>query len=143
MLSERKKKEMEMFTICQTSGDININDRFNGTRYLTPVLFDEYYAKTPCICIGKIGNSERIFVTEDKLCYFSVTYGWGEKDGFLVVLNQGFEFKHDQPMGINELKEFVTNPPETHGFASHMKVGLEITNAKLIIQLLEKHNNVK
>ena len=139
MMSERKKKEMEIFTICQTSGDVNIGDRFMGTRFLSSVLYDKYYAKTPCVCIGKIGNSERVFVTEDKLCYFSVTYGWGEKDGFLVALNQGFEFKHDQPMEIAELKEFVANPPEAHGFASNMKRGLEIAEAKKIIELLQKN----
>ena len=140
MMSERKKKEMEIFAICQTSGDVNINDRFKGTKFLSSVLYDDYYAKTPCICIGKIGNSERVFVTEDKLCYFSVTYGWGEKDGFLVALNQGFEFKHDQPMGIKELKEFIANSTEAHGFASHMKQGLELAVAKKIIELLEKNN---
>ena len=140
MMSERKKKEMEIFTICQKSGDVNINDCFKGTKFLSSVLYDNYYAKTPCICIGKIGNSERVFVTEDKLCYFSVTYGWGEKDGFLVALNQGFEFKHVMPMGIKELKEFIANPPEAHGFASHMKQGLELAVAKKIIELLEKNN---
>ena len=130
MVSERKKKEMEIFTICQTSGDVNIGNRFKGAKFLSSVLYDNYYAKTPCICIGKIDNSERVFVTEDKLCYFSVTYGWGEKDGYLVALNQGFEFKHDQPMGIKELKEFITNSTEAHGFASHMKQGLELAVAK-------------
>ena len=140
MVSERKKKEMEIFTICQTSGDVNIGNRFKGAKFLSSVLYDNYYAKTPCICIGKIDNSERVFVTEDKLCYFSVTYGWGEKDGYLVALNQGFEFKHDQPMGINELKEFIANSTEAHGFASHMKQGLELAVAKKIIEILEKNN---
>lgn len=43
-------------------------------------------------------------------------------------------------MGVDELKEFIANPPEAHGFASHMNKGLEIGAAKKIIQLLEKNN---
>ena len=67
MMSKRKMYENEIYTICQTSGDVNINDRFNGVKLLLSVFHAEYYAKTPCVCIGKVGNSERVFVTEDKL----------------------------------------------------------------------------
>lgn len=140
MMSKRKMYESKIYTICQTSGDVNINDRFNGVKFMLSVFHAEYYAKTPCICIGKIGDSERVFVTEDKLCYFSVTDGWGVNDGYIFALNLGFEFKHDKPMGIYEIKEFVANTPEAHGFTSHMKKGLEIGVAKKIIKLLENTN---
>lgn len=40
MMSERKKKEMEIFTICQKSGDVKINDCFKGTKFLSSVLYD-------------------------------------------------------------------------------------------------------
>lgn len=64
----------------------------------------------------------------------------GRKRWLSFCLNLGFEFKHDKPMGVDELKEFVANPPEARGFASHTKKGLEIKAAKKIIQLLEKNN---
>lgn len=139
MLSQRKEYQNEIYRICQKSGDVSINDRFNGVHFFGSVLYDKYYETMPCVCIGKIGNSERVFLTEDKLCYFSVTGGWGEKDGFLVALSQGFEFKHDTPMELDDLKKFVSNPPEAHGFASHMKRGIEIGVAKKIINLLENN----
>ena len=139
MLSKRKEYQNEIYNVCQKSGDVNINDRFNGVHFLGLVFFEKYYETTPCVCIGKIGSSERVFLTEDKLCYFSVTGGWGEKDGFLVALSQGFEFKHDNPMGLDDLKKFVINPPRAHGFASHMKRGMEISIAKKIINILDYH----
>lgn len=139
MLSKRKEYENEVYKICQKSGDINVNDRFAGVKFMLSVINDEYYSHLPCICIGKIDNSERVFVSEDKLCYFSVTSGWGQKDGYLVALNKGFEFKHDIPMELNDLKKFVSNPPEAHGFASHMKRGMEIDVAKKIINILDNH----
>lgn len=139
MLSKRKEYQNEIYRICQKSGDVNTNDRFNGVRFFDSVLYEKYYETMPCVCIGKIDNSERVFLTEDKLCYFSVTGGWGEKDGFLVALSQGFEFKHDTPMELDDLKKFVSNPPEVHGFASHMKRGMEIGVAKKIINLLENN----
>ena len=43
-------------------------------------------------------------------------------------------------MGIKELKEFISDPPEAHGFASHLKQGLALAEAKKIIELLEKKN---
>ena len=137
MLSKRKEYQNEIYMACQKSGDVNINDRFKGVRFLGSVFFEKYYETTPCVCIGKIGSSERVFLTEDKLCYFSVTGGWGEKDGFLVALSQGFEFKHDKPMEIDDLKKLISNLPEAHGFASHMKRGIEIGTAKKLISILE------
>ena len=112
MLSKRKEYQNEIYEICKKSGDVSINDRFRGVQFSESALYDKYYAETPCVCIGKIGSSERVFLTDDKLCYFSVTNGWGAKDGYLVALEQGFIFKHDVPMEIEDLKEFVANPPK-------------------------------
>ena len=94
----------------------------------------------PCKCIGKIDSSERVFLTDDKLCYFSVTDGWGEKDGYLVALEQGFVFRHDIPMELEDLKAFVADPPEAHGFAANMKRCAEIRIAKTIISILENNS---
>ena len=116
MLSKRKEYQNEIYMACQKSGDVNINDRFKGVRFLGSVFFEKYYETTPCVCI---------------------TGGWGEKDGFLVALSQGFEFKHDKPMEIDDLKKLISNPPEAHGFASHMKRGIEIGTAKKLISILE------
>ena len=102
-------------------------------------LYDKFYAEKPCVCIGKIGGSERVFLTDDKLCYFSVTDGWGEKDGYLVALEQGFVFRHDIPMELEDLKAFVAEPPEAHGFAANTKRCAEIRIAKRIISILENN----
>ena len=138
MLSKRKEYQNEIYEICQKSGDVSINDRFKGVQFSESALYDKSYAEMPCVCIGKIGGSERVFLTDDKLCYFSVTDGWGENDGYLVALNQGFVLRHDISMDLEELKEFVADPPEAHGFAANMKRCAEIRIAKIIISILEK-----
>lgn len=138
MLSKRKEYRDEIYEICQKSGDVNINDHFTGVIFSESALYDRSYASMPCKCIGKIGGSERVFLTDDKLCYFSVTDGWGKKDGYLVALNQGFVFRLDTPMELEDLKEFVADPPEAHGFAANMKRCAEIRIAKTIISILEK-----
>ena len=140
MLSKRKEYQDEIYEICKNSGDVNINDRFKGVRFSESVFYDKSYASIPCVCIGKIGGSERVFITDDKLCYFSVTGGWRVTDGYLVALNRGFVFKHDIPMELEDLKEFVANPPETHGYAANMKRCTEIRIAKNIINILEKYS---
>ena len=137
MLSKRKEYQNEIYEICQKSGDVSINDRFRGVQFSESALYDKSYAEKPCVCIGKIGGSERVFLTDDKLCYFSVTDGWGKKDGYLVALNQGFVFRLDTPMELEDLKEFVSDP-EAHGFAANMKRCAEIRIAKTIISILEK-----
>ena len=39
---------------------------------------------------------------------------------------------------LEELKKFVADPPEAHGFAANMKRCAEIRIAKTIISILEK-----
>ena len=138
MLSKRKEYQNEIYEICQKSGDVSINDRFRGVQFSESALYDKSYAEKPCVCIGKIGGSERVFLTDDKLCYVSVTGVWRKKDGYLVALNQGFVFRHDSPMELEELKVFVADPSEAHGFAANMKRCAEIRIAKTIISILEK-----
>ena len=62
----------------------------------------------------------------------------GKKDGYLVALNQGFVFRYDTPMELEELKKFVADPPEAHGFAANMKRCAEIRIAKLSSVFWEK-----
>ena len=140
MLSKRKEYRDEIYEICQKSGDVNINDHFTGVILSESKVYDKSYASTPCKCIGKIGSSERVFLTDDKLCYFSVTDGWGEKEGCLVALEQGFVFRHDIPMELEDLKASVAEPPETHGVAANMKRCAEIRIAKTIISILENNS---
>ncbi len=140
MLSKRKEYRDEIYEICQKSGDVNINDHFTGVILSESKVYDKSYASMPCKCIGKIGSSERVFLTDDKLCYFSVTDGWGEKEGCLVALEQGFVFRHDIPMELEDLKVFVAEPPEAHGFAANMKRCAEIRIAKTIISILENNS---
>ena len=140
MLSERKEYRDKIYEICKNGGDVNINDHFTGVIFSESALYDRSYASMPCKCIGKIDSSERVFLTDDKLCYFSVTDGWGEKDGYLVALEQGFVFRHDIPMELEDLKAFVAEPPEAHGFAANMKRCREIRIAKTIISILENNS---
>ena len=140
MLSKRKEYRDEIYEICQKSGDVNINDHFTGVIFSESAFYDRSYASMPCKCIGKIGSSERVFLTDDKLCYFSVTDGWGEKDGYLAALGQGFVFRHDTPMELEDLKAFVAEPPEAHGFAANIKRCAEIRIAKTIISILENNS---
>ena len=140
MLSKRKEYRDEIYEICKKSGDVNVNDHFTGVIFSESALYDRSYASMPCKCIGKIGSSERVFLTDDKLCYFSVTDGWGEKDGYLAALGQGFVFRHDTPMELEDLKAFVAEPPEAHGFAANIKRCAEIRIAKTIISILENNS---
>ena len=108
-------------------------------RILTPAIGSEHLLERTFACIGKIGDSERILLTDDKLCCFSVTDGWGEKDGYLFALNLGFVFNSEKPVGVKELKEFIDNPPTSHGFISHMAMGCEIEKAKKILKVLSQN----
>jgi hypothetical protein len=69
MLSEQKELEFEILEICKNSGDVNVGDRFDG------VMYNSEFGDRPCVCIGKTNNT-RLFVTEDKRCYFTVSGGW-------------------------------------------------------------------
>ena len=75
MLSAKILNEKEIYEICQHSADISVNDRFKGALFFSAQQEDEYLSQTTVICIGKIDNTERIFRTEDKLCYFGVSVG--------------------------------------------------------------------
>ena len=140
MLSKRKEYQDEIYEICKKSGDVSINDRFKGVQFSESALYDKSYTEMSCVCIGKIGGSERVFLTDDKLCYFSVTDGWGEKEGSLAALGQGFMFRYDTPMELEDLKVFVAELPKIHGFAANMKRCAEIRIAKTIISILENNS---
>ena len=139
MLSEKKLCENEIYEICKSARDINLNECFRGVRILTPAIGSEHLLERTFACIGKIGSSERILLTDDKLCCFSVTDGWGEKDGYLFALNLGFVFNSEKPVGVKKLKEFIDNPPTSHGFISHMAMGCEIEKAKKILKALSQN----
>ena len=132
MLSEKKLCENEIYEICKSARDINLNECFRGVRILTPAIGSEHLLERTFACIGKIGSSERILLTDDKLCCFSVTDGWGEK-------NLGFVFNSEKPVGVKELKKFIDNPPTSHGFISHMAMGCGIEKAKKILKALSQN----
>lgn len=137
MLSAKILNEKEIYEICQHSTDISVNDRFKGALFFSAQKEDEYLSQTTVTCIGKIDNTERIFRTEDKLCYFGVSVGWGAKDSYLVSLNKKFCLKFDEPMDIKELKAYLENPPVPHGFASCMAFASKISLIKKVLSVLE------
>lgn len=141
MLSQNKMQEKELYKICKDGEDIQLHQHFRGVRFIKDVFDDDYYSNTSCECIGKIGNSKRLLRTEDYCRYFYVVDGWGEKDGYLIAVNLGYEFFRNKPMGINELKKFIANPPSAHGMASTLKLHLDLDAAKEIISILENNSH--
>lgn len=137
MLSAKNLNKKEIYEICQHSADISVNGRFKGALFFSAQQEDEYLSQTTVICIGKIDNTERIFRTEDKLCYFGVSIGWGVKDDYLVSLNKEFCLKFNEPIGIKELKAYLENPPVPHGFVSHMSFASKISLIKKVLSVLE------
>lgn len=137
MLSAKIFNEKEIYEICQRSAGISVDDRFKGALFFSAQQEDEYLSQTAVMCIGKIYNTERIFRTEDKLCYFGVSVGWGAKDSYLVSLNKKFCLKFDEPMDIKELKAYLENPPVPHGFVSHMSFASKISLIKKVLSVLE------
>ena len=102
MLTEEKKLELEILEICKNSGDIEVGDRFDGVMYNTEL------GDRPCVCIGKT-KSSRLFVTEDKRCYFAVYNGWGEKDRKLVAIYISGKLCFDKPSGADEIRSYIKN----------------------------------
>lgn len=98
MLSAKILNEKEIYEICQHSADISVNDRFKGALFFSAQQEDEYLSQTTVICIGKIDNTERIFRTEDKLCYFGVSVGWGVKDEYSAHVEHLGRFKLNTPV---------------------------------------------
>ena len=74
----------------------------------------KYYSKAilkkPCRCIGKT-DDKRIFVTEDRRCYFTISDGWGEKNGILTFVHLDNDMFFENPTGINELRAYVDSIP--------------------------------
>ena len=102
MLSNDKRIQYETFEICKDSGDVEIGETFNG------VMNDTALNNEPCVCIGKLGD-ERLFRTEDRTCYFTVSDGWGKKDGRLVGMHIGNFLRFDKPSGIEEIRAYIKN----------------------------------
>lgn len=138
MLSVKNLKKREFYEICHHSNDVSVNDRFKGALFFSEVQGDKRLSSTPVICIGKLGDNERIFRTEDKRCYFGVSEGWGVKDGYLFSLNEEFCLEFKKPMDVNDLKDYLKDPPVPHGFVSHMALGSKISLIKEVLPALEK-----
>ena len=102
MLSENERIKYETFEICKNSGDVEIGETFHG------VMNDTELNNRPCVCIGKLGD-ERLFGTEDRTCYFTVSDGWGKKDGRLVGMHIGNFLRFDKPSGIEEIRAYIKN----------------------------------
>ena len=102
MLTKEKELELEILEICKNSGDIEVRDRFDGVMYNTEL------GDRPCVCIGKT-KSSRLFVTEDKRCYFTVYDGWGVKDGKLAGVKICSLLRFDKPSGADEIRSYIKN----------------------------------
>ena len=131
MLTEEKKLELEILEICKNSGDIEVGDRFDGVMYNTEL------GDRPCVCIGKT-KSSRLFVTEDKRCYFTVYYGWGEKGGKLAGVYISDRIHFDKPSGADELRSYIKNlKPPTSCATAALRHGYK-TVAEIYLEALQK-----
>ena len=111
MLSKEKADEFEVFEICKNSRDINIGDSFIGINKRCMRCYSKAFLKKPCRCIGKVDDKQRIFVTDDKRCYFTVSGGWGEKNGVLSFVHLDNDMFFENPTGVNELRDYIDNIP--------------------------------
>ena len=134
MLSKEKIFEHTTYEICKNSGDINIGDHFEGI-----LVKDDLceLTKKPCTCIGKINDTERVFQSDDKLCYFSVKDGWGKFNGYLAALSTGFFLRFNAPTDLNGVRELINNPPPAKSMYGNMLRHSEITAAKMIIESVD------
>ena len=131
MLSEEKEIELEILEICKSSGDVNVGDRFDG------VMYNSEFGDRPCVCIGKTNNT-RLFVTEDKRCYFTVSGGWGVKDGKLASVDIYGQLRFDKPSGADELRSYIKNlKPATSCATAALRHGYK-TVAEMYLDALEK-----
>ena len=131
MLSERKEQELEILEICKNSGDVNVGDRFDG------VMYNSDLVDRPCVCIGKT-NSYRLFVTEDKLCYFMASDGWGVKGGRLAGVKIGNLLCFDKPSGADEIRSYIKNlKPPTSCASAALHHGYK-TRAEIYLDALQK-----
>lgn len=131
MLTEKKELELEILEICKNSSDIEVGDRFDGVMYNTEL------GDRPCVCIGKT-KSSRLFVTEDKLCYFTVYDGWGVKDGKLAGVKICSLLRFDKPSGADEIRSYIKNlKPPTSCVSAALRHGYK-TVAEIYLEALQK-----
>ena len=96
MLSESVRRKKEVFSICESSSDLNPGDEFKniiwGDQSDGVLLPDCFRA----ICCGSVSSEEMLFRSEDGRYYFSIKDGWGKKEGVLYGIRKGFlfDFKH-------------------------------------------------
>ena len=134
MLSKEKIFENKTYEICKNSGDINVGDHFKGI-----LIKDDLceLSKKSCTCIGKINDNERFFLSDDMLCYFSVTDGWGEYNGYLAALNKGVFLRFNTPTDLDGVRELIKNPPPAKSMYGNILRHAEITAAEKIIEAVE------
>ena len=132
MLSKEYETRLEILEICKNSGDIDVGEHFSGVMYS-----NELYNK-PCVCIGKTERT-RLFRTEDRTCYFTVSGGWGEKEGELVEIEIGSFLRFDKPSGIEEIRDYIDNMPAAHSRTGAIVNDSKRKTANMYIKALEKY----
>lgn len=136
MLSEEKEIRLEILETCKNSGDINVGDRFDGVMYISDL------GDRPCVCIGKTEKS-RLFVTEDKLCYFTVSGGWGVKDGKLAAIDIYGRIRFKKPSGADELRSYISGLKPPTSWSGAMLRYAHMTLARSYLDALQKFEEEK
>ena len=134
MLTKEKELELEILEICKNSGDIEVGDRFDG--FYGYKCYDELYDRS-FLCIGKRDNV-RLFTTMDKLYYFTVSGGWGEKDGKLVAIGIYGMLHFKVPSGADELRNYISSQKPATGYSSAMLRQARINVAENYLEALQK-----
>lgn len=143
MLSEELAIELDILEICKNSGDINVGDSFTGIDVRCMNGYSKTFLSKPCYCIGKVGDKKRVFVTDNKRCYFTVSGGWGKKDGVLSFVHLDNDLYFDYPTGINELRDYINNIPAAHSLTGAMISSAKKRRANMYLKALQEYEENK
>ena len=138
MLANDFKKYEMMRIICAKSADVAAGQEFSGCVFAHENSGTAPLKGKKVVCVGKIGDGERVFRTIDGKAYFSVTCGWGEKDGVLCGLSRGFCLPLAAPVTKPEdLQTLLDEPARPASFASALKEQARRSAIKKIIYAMK------
>ena len=132
MLPKAEVIKNEIYEICKNTPDVEIGQKFSG------VMYNDELGDRPCRCIGKYYDFERLFVTEDRLCYFIASDGCGEKDGKIYAVDICGQLRFEKPTDLDGLKAFVKNFSHADSFVGAVRRHTEKIVAERYIEALEE-----
>ena len=139
MLSTKMKNKNRIISICENSDEIKVGDIFDGAEFAD----ESEGIKTKIVFCGKISEEELLFRSLSGRFYFSISDGWGEKNGILYGIKKGFLFDFGHPT----TEENITFECEQSLGTYHSSVGAMAYQSKksvldkIMIVINENMNN--